>query len=199
MRKLKCTSCGAELKIDDNKEYAVCEHCRSKYKLNEDLNINIKLDDNVKDILNTGMGVAKGFSKFMFLPIIVFVIIFISIIFFAIKSESDFNKEQQKSKEEYAERTKKQKEESDKYNFNFQFINSNGTKSKFLLGYILDDVIESNKTHDRQVKLVFNGKATKDENEILDIKHNLEEDAQYEVSLNYKDGYINEIKVDKIG
>ena len=53
MKKLRCTSCGAELKVDDNKEYAVCEHCGSKYKLNEDVNINIKLDDNIKVTFNS--------------------------------------------------------------------------------------------------------------------------------------------------
>lgn len=69
MKKLRCTSCGAELKIEENKEYAICEHCGSRYKLNEDFNINIKLDDNVKDVINNSLGTVKHFSKFLLIPI----------------------------------------------------------------------------------------------------------------------------------
>ena len=27
MEKLKCTSCGGHLDVEENKEYAVCKHC----------------------------------------------------------------------------------------------------------------------------------------------------------------------------
>ena len=37
MEKLKCSSCGGNLQVEENKEYAVCDHCgakrRLKYKL----------------------------------------------------------------------------------------------------------------------------------------------------------------------
>jgi DNA-directed RNA polymerase subunit M/transcription elongation factor TFIIS len=45
MEKLKCTSCGGHLDVEENKEYAVCKHCGARYKLNEDININIKVND----------------------------------------------------------------------------------------------------------------------------------------------------------
>ena len=35
MKKLKCDNCGANLKIDDNNEYAYCEYCNLKYKFDE--------------------------------------------------------------------------------------------------------------------------------------------------------------------
>ena len=75
MEKLKCSSCGAELEVEENKEYAKCNHCGARYKLNEDLNVNIKLDDNIKEVLNNGLGTAKHVSKFFFIPIIIFIII----------------------------------------------------------------------------------------------------------------------------
>ena len=65
MRKLKCNSCGGEMTIDETKEYATCKYCGMKYKLNDDLNVNIKIDDSVKDVLNTGLSTAKHFSLFM--------------------------------------------------------------------------------------------------------------------------------------
>ena len=179
MKKLRCTSCGAELKLEENKEYAVCEHCGSKYKMNEDMNINIKMDDNVKEVINNG---TKSFSKIMLIPIVLFVIIFISIIFFAFKSKSDFTND-----------------EAEKRKFNFNFSSEIGTKSGFFLTDILDEINVSNKNNDRKITLVFNGKATTDETEIINIKHGLKDRDKYEVMVNYdSDGYVNEIKVDRI-
>lgn len=207
MKKMKCTSCGAELKVEDNKEYAVCEHCGSKYKLNEDLNVNIKIDDNVKEIIDSGLGAAKKFSKLSLIPVGLFFVVFICIIAFAIKSEVDFNERSKKTQDEYQEKADKEKEKADKVkeeakkmNFNFQFENSSGTKSTFFLKYIFDDIIESNKKNERKVALLFNGESTTDESRIIEIKHGLGDTDEFEVSINYDDdGYVNEIKVDKIG
>lgn len=207
MKKMRCTSCGAELKVKDDKEYAICEHCGSSYKLNEDVNINIKVDDNVKEVLNNGLGTAKHFSKFLLIPVGIFVLFFICGLFFAFKTEADFNKRQEKSEQEQAERQKeaddaaeKAKEETTKKNFNFQFVNAAGTTNGFHLSDTLDDIIESNKNYDRKVTLVYNGKSTTDEAEIIEIKHGLGTWDNYEVIVNKdSDGYINEIKVDKIG
>ena len=172
MEKLKCSSCGGEITVDDDKEYGTCPYCGTKYKLNQDINFNIKMDDNTKEVLSNG---AKHVSKFMFIPFIMFFVIFAFVIFsfFSFGSKGD------------------------KSSFNFQFTNDNGTKSAFFMGDILDDVIESNKTHDRKVVLVFDGKEITDESEIVSIKHSLS--GSYEVSLNYDDkGYINKIIVNKI-
>ena len=79
MKKLRCTSCGAELKVEENQEYAVCEHCGSKYKMNEDLNINIKIDDNVKDVIKSG---GKAFSKLLLIPVGIFAIGIIAVLLF---------------------------------------------------------------------------------------------------------------------
>ena len=218
MKKMRCTSCGAELKVKDDKEYAICEHCGSSYKLNEDVNINIKVDDNVKEVINNGLGTAKHFSKFMLIPVGIFVLFFICGIVFAFKSEADFNKRQEQSEQEQAERQKeeekkreeiekqakdaaeKAKEKAAKESFNFQFVNAAGTKNGFSLRGILDDVIESNKENERKVMVVYNGNSTTDESEIINIKHSLGEWTDYEVIVNKDDsGYINEIKIENIG
>ena len=204
MKKLKCSSCGAELHVEDNKEYAVCNHCGSKYKLNEDLNVNIKLDDNMKEVLNNGMGTVKNASKVMIIPFILFALIFIAIFVFGFtninKSKKSAEENREKIHEQFKEQNEiinKQQEEAKKEMFNFQFANDNGTKSAFFLESTLDEIIESNKTQDRLVTLVFNGKEVTEESEIINIKHSLKGD--YEVSFNYDDeGYINKIIVDKI-
>ena len=56
MEKLKCSSCGGEITVDDDKEYGTCPYCGTKYKLNKDVNVNIlsTLDVNVDDSLLLG-------------------------------------------------------------------------------------------------------------------------------------------------
>ena len=197
MKKLNCSSCGAELRIEENKEYAVCDHCGTKYKLNEDLNINIKLDDNVKDVINTSFGTVNKASKFMFVPIFIFVIAFSLILFIGIRSINRSRNNSEGNRKQTEEKVNKQQEEVKKDIFNFQFVNDNGTKSAFLLESTLDEIIQSNKLYNRKVTLVYNGKETTDETEIINIKHSLEGD--YEVSLDYDDeGFIYKIRVDTI-
>lgn len=196
MKELKCSSCGATLVIDENKEYATCNFCGSKYKLNEDLNININLDDSIKDVVNETLGTFNHTSRFMFVPIVIFVIIFIAIVLFGIlNTRRDIVKDN--NQQQIEERINKQKDDILKDVFNYQFSNANGTKSAFFLTSIFDDIIQSNKIYDRKVILVFNGKEMTDENEIIDVKHTL--DGNYEVSVDYdEDGYIYRIRVDKI-
>ena len=197
MEKLRCSSCGAELQVEENKEYAICNHCKSRYKLNEDLNVNIKLDDNMKEVLNNSLGTAKHFSTFMLIPIIIFVIVFILIFFFAFTNINKTKETIDNNKNQIEEQIDKQQDSVKKEFFNFQFSNDNGTKSAFFLESTLDEIIQSNKIYDRKVMLVFNGTETMDETEIINIKHSL--DGNYEVSFNYdEDGYINKIIVDII-
>ena len=178
MEKLKCSSCGGHLEIEENKEYATCKYCGARYKLNEDLNINIKLDDNMKEIINSSLGTVQHFSKFAIIPI---AIIFVMAAFIIITIATSFNSSNN----------------GDKNMFNIHLEHDGGTKSAFFLSSTLDDIIQSNKTHNRKVALVFEGKETTDEKEIIDIKHSLS--GTYEVSINYDDdGYVNKIIVDKI-
>lgn len=175
MEKLKCTSCGGEINVDSDKEYGTCPYCGTKYKLKKDVNLNIKLDDNMKEVLNNGFGMFGRFSKFMFIPIIGFiVIIFIAIAF----SFFDFHND------------------VDKDSFNFQFSLVSGTKNAFFVDSTIDKVIESNNTHDRKVALVFEDKETTDKSEILDIKHSLS--GTYEVSLEYENGYVSKVVLEKV-
>jgi len=178
MEKLKCSSCGGHLEIEENKEYAKCKYCGARYKLNEDLNVNIKLDDNMKEILNNGFGTVQKFSKFAIIPM---AIIFVIATFIIITIATSFNSSSDGSKNM----------------FNIHLEHQGGTKSAFFLESTLDDIIQSNKTHNRKVALVFEGKETTDEKEIIDIKHSLS--GTYEVSINYDDkGYVNKIIVEKI-
>ena len=80
MEKLKCTSCGGNLEVEENKEYAVCSHCGAKYKLNKDLNVNIRLDENMKDIVNKGVEVQDKFVKPTAIEIVVIITLIVVLI-----------------------------------------------------------------------------------------------------------------------
>lgn len=218
MEKLKCSSCGGHLQVEDNKEYAVCDHCGAKYKLNEDLNINIKLDDNMKEVLNTGLGIMNKSTKYMVVPAVIF-FCFILIVMVATTIESNrsrrnaierqkemqesmkesqelFNEEFEKGQEKINENMKSIEDESDKDMFNLQFELKNGTQNAFFLKSTLDEIIRSNNKYDRKVTLVINGIETTNEQEIVSIKQSL--DGDYEVSISYgDDGYVNKVIVNK--
>ena len=210
MKKMRCTSCGAELKVDENKEFAVCEHCGSSYKLNEDVNINFKMDDNTKEMINQGLGHAKKMSKVMLIPFFVVLTLVVCGFIFSFvnmaesrkdakERQNEIREEMENGKKEAEEVAQKAEEESKKYSFNFQFVSAAGTEYGNQVEHTLDDIIESNKNYDRKVTLVFGGESTTDEARIIEIKHGLGSWDKYEVVVNKDaDGYINEIKVDKV-
>lgn len=113
MEKLRCSSCGGVLEVDEDKEYAKCPYCGSKYKLNQDMNINIKLDDNMKEVMTEQLGMVKRSSKFIFLPIIVFILVTATFITIGVKMNRHSNNDYEKS------------------SFNNQFENDGGKKTHF--------------------------------------------------------------------
>ena len=181
MKKLNCTSCGGHLEVESNNEYAFCRYCGARYKLNENLDINFKVDDSVKDVLKGGFRAFKFVSKMALIPIFLFFIAFIVVTLSVFKIIGSEGFQEQRQKE----------------TFNVKFVNGNGTNQAMIVKRTLDNIIQSNKTNTRQITLVYEGKSITGENEIIDIKHSL--DGEYEVSYKYNDsGYIKEIKVDKI-
>ena len=75
MQILKCESCKGNIEIDDDKEFATCPFCHAKYKLNETKNLYIKLDDNTKELLQSGMQHVGKFSKLALIPFFFAIII----------------------------------------------------------------------------------------------------------------------------
>ena len=207
MEKLKCNSCGGEMTIDESKEYATCKYCGMKYKLNDDLNVNIKIDDSVKDVLNTGLSTAKHFSLFMLFPIIVFIIIIATAIIFTFKTSNEnkdfFNDAEEKINNMYDDIKNNNEVDVDiddvsKARFNLYFTNQNGTQYKMLVENLLDHIIDSNKKYNRKIVLVYGDISTTDENEIINIKHKLDK-TKYEVRIDYdSDGYVNKITLEDI-
>lgn len=178
MEKLKCDNCGGKLIVDEKGEYAYCEYCDYKYKLKKDVDLNIKLDDSVKSVFKP---VAHAGAITMIVSVIIAVIVFGMIIFFAVNMFTD----------------SKKPDEFDIRRFNSSYEMSAGTNTGFMLSGVLDDVVTNNKKDEEHIiKVTYNGKTTKKESEIIAIKDSLSTFNNYEVSYNYgKDKFINEVVI----
>ena len=181
MKKLRCESCNGDLTVDDKKEFATCNYCGTKYKLNDDMTINIKFDDTTKEVLNTGLKAGKTIAKAMIIPLIIFAIVFVTVVVLIVKgavsSSNNF----------------------DKSRFNNQFIFKNGTQYKTFVDTLIDDINESNKKNDKhQVVLVYKDKEVTSSDDLVNLKHSLK-NMKYEVIFNYDDkGYINKIVIEDV-
>lgn len=84
--------------------------------------------------------------------------------------------------------------------FNRTFENEVGTQATIFVKSALDEVNKNNKKNNGHIISVeYNDKTTTDENEIIQIKHSLDEWGKYEVSIDYDDdGYVNKVKIQDI-
>lgn len=204
MKKLKCESCGAKLKIKENNEYAICEYCGVEYKLNE--NVNVDIGENMQQTLkNTG----KFMSKVSMLYIIIFGIIFLTIFGFIIFNNvkffrraekiEDYNNSAINIKNDLTDNVEEKISESDIRSFNITFEMYSGTESKFFVENLLDKIVTNNKTNkERVINVVYNEISITDAEKIIDLKHSLE-DKDYEVVLDYDEiGFVYQIRIEDI-
>ena len=207
MKQLKCDSCGANLEVNDNEEYAKCPYCKAEYKLKDDKNINININDNSKEAINNGIDSAKKVSIVFFIVFgIIAVLVFSGVVFFitTIINQVDKNtKDADKTINSIFEKAKKEtdaedsKFEIDSFNDNFEMYS--GTQTKSLLSSLLDEVVTSNKKNsDKLITVIYNDKQTTNPDEVIAIKNSLNDDSsvKYEVILDYSDkGYVNKVTI----
>ncbi len=212
MEKLKCESCGANLEIDENKEYATCPYCNLKYKLKKDNNLNIKLelDEDTKETIKKGGKtlLKLGISHFIIVSTIAIIVIG-GIIFGIVKLFNTATKTYEDTKKEIRENktndsssdnnlneydSMKQKIEVSSFNSKYELYS--GKQNKHLLKTIFDSVATNNsKNIDKKITIVCSGVHTSDPEEITDLYDKLE-DKEYEIKLDYDDnGYVNKITI----
>ena len=204
MKKLKCTSCGGDMSVDEKNEYAVCKYCNTKYKLNEDINVNINVDEDLKNAISSGISSVGKSAKFIFIPIIIFavigMIIFLTTFISNRKHIDDFSDTVKENMDENIEENVNEMISSAEIgSYNNAIEMYSGTESKFFVDSLLDKIVTSNKKNaDRLITVVYGEYSTSDPYEIVNLKHSLE-DGDYEVSLDYdKDGFINRVTLQKL-
>lgn len=94
----------------------------------------------------------------------------------------------------------RRRSESEKSSFNYSFEKYSGTKRKFWINYLLDDVVTNNKTNsDQLITVVYGDINTTDPDQIIDIKHSIKENKDYEIVLDYdEDGWVYVVNIRNI-
>ncbi|MEE3343122.1 MAG: hypothetical protein VZS44_03430 [Bacilli bacterium] len=90
-------------------------------------------------------------------------------------------------------------EEFDKDSFNMDFEHHTGTESSTSVGWLLDDVITSNKKNkEKLITVVFGSTTTSDPEEIKNLKKQLTKN-KYEISVDYDEkGFVNKITIEEL-
>jgi hypothetical protein len=185
MKKLKCEECGGHLTVDEKGEYATCEYCNTKYKLNEDQTIVIKLDKGEKKlpkITPMSQEEIKNLDKAFLVPAliigaigIIFIVIVVFLITTGIKNTS-------------------------KEAFNSKYRNDSGYQSCLFITDTIDNIVTNNKTQKKHLIAVkYNDKETTNPDEIKNIKKEACSNVwkYYEISFDYdKNGYINVMNIE---
>ena len=178
MKKLKCEDCGGHLTVEENGEFAKCEFCDTRYKLNDDKTVIVKIEDDAKKVTPLTPEQQAHFDKTM--NISSFIIIFVVLVLFAgigFVAVSQVGKENTKM-------------------FNRPYENQVGKNSGFFIESMLSDVITNNKTNKKhQITVIYKDYKSADPEVIEEIK-NLTDSSfkNYEVSLDYDNkGYVNTI------
>ena len=182
MKKLKCESCGGDIEVDGNKEFATCPFCQTKYQLNEKKEIYIRMDEDIK---KAALGAFNRSQKVGKVIGIVFAIIFLFTAGFI-----GYNFYQQTSGTS----------SFDIKRFNSKFEFYKGTKDSTSVSRLLDEVVTNNKTNKRKITVVFGDVKTDDPDQIVKIKKDLKDmlSAEYEVGIDYDDkGFAEKVTIEE--
>jgi len=216
-KQVTCKYCHTSFMIDDEVQHVQHDNMyESGYEF-EKGRMQAQSDKEIEDSIND-MKPSSMHSILSMIIIIAFIAIFVSVfivIFREVKYGIDMNKKaqeqfsssfstSQKIVESQIEETQneinKRRSESEKSSFNYTFEKNSGTKRKFWINYLLDDVVTNNKTNSEQlITVVYGDINTTDPDQIIDIKHSIKENKDYEIVLDYdEDGYVNVVNIRNI-
>lgn len=187
MKKLKCETCGANLQIDEKKEFGYCEYCQTKYKLNDEVKVNVKIDkpELVMPELPRSFIIMRAFV-FVFIAIVAFIIFYQSFSMFSSIKENHI---------EYTNPTETRNHKREYYNSVLELYA--GSQTEFFTNAILEEVITNNKTSEYKTEVIYGDIKTTNPDEITVIKKKIEK-GTYEVSLDYdKDSYVKSVTITK--
>lgn len=161
-------------------------------------------EESKRKIKKTAKSIAIGYVLFV-------IFIFAMFMGIAIFMFSSFNKTRKSMMDDFNQKSTTMQEDynsqvnnmMDSYNvsaFNNGIKSMQGTQSKFMLSSYLDKIVTSNKTNSNHIITVtYSETATTSEDGIVGIKHSLNDNSKYEVSLGYDaNGYINKVTIKDI-
>lgn len=197
MKQLTCKSCGAAIDIEDNNTFGKCPYCGAKYKLNEDIRVNVGIDEDVKEIIKNG---SKEFSKTFKTSLFIFLVVFILFLIIFIITLFKQHNAMDKINHNFNNKIEAQVSSAEISSFNSALEMYSGTQSKFFIESALDIVVTKNKKNeDKLITVVYDENITTIPSEIVEIKHNLTNNYKYEISYDYDSvGFINKMTIEKL-
>ena len=214
-KNVTCKYCNTTFAIDDEIQHVKYDDMyESGYEFEKG---RIKAQKEAEDIEDDEEGmpdelkntITKSFKTtgiFMSIFTIIFIALFISVFVFiayqaihindSITSDDTWSSFKFPSTD-FSESQKSVDNEFEKRSFNNKFERYTGTKNKFWINSLLDDVITNNKTNSEHlITVIYNESVTDSPDQIVNIKHTIVDGKDYEVLLDYnEDGFINKVTI----
>lgn len=203
LKELKCKNCGATLEVEENAQQVKCKFCNTTFAVEDAYTDGYKYEkgrlkaqneqlekhmENAKGILAP---VGKVFAAHYIITAVVGIVIFLIIAIIGISMVFSFNKDKDNIKnnnDAVVEDMENFMSEFDIRVFNNNFEMYKGTEYGSSVGRLLDEISTNNKKNAKnQVTVVFKETTTKDPEEMKNIKKQLGDWTEYEVSFDYND------------
>lgn len=203
LKELNCKNCGATLEVEENATQVKCKFCNTTFAVEDAYTDGYKFEkgklqaqsehfeksmEQVNDFLNNNP-IAKIHKKMSIIITIIFVVIFVMVLIGIISTSVSQNKMRDKINDDsIINDMNDYMSDFDIKVFNNQFEMYKGTEYGSSVGRLLDEVSTNNKKNaDNQVTVVFKETTTKDPEEMKNIKKQLGDWTEYEVSFEYND------------
>ena len=197
LKELKCKNCGAKLEIEDNVKKITCKYCNTEFSVEDAYNNGYNFEkgrmkaqiEQLEEINNIMMNnpIFKNFfpSKNLFIiPVVISIIIFLSIFIFIITSITSMN-----NIDSF---------EVDRFNNSFEIYV--GTNNGLQVSSLIDEVQTNNrKNKDKLIEFEYKDVKTKNPDEIIKIKKDLDDWTNYEITFEYdKNGMIDYVLMEEV-
>ena len=194
---LKCKNCGAKLKIEDNVKKVTCKYCNTEFSVEDAYNDGYNFEkgrmkaqtEQLEEINNimTNNPIFKNFFQSehsVIIPAVISIIIFLSIYIFITTSLKSMN-----SIDSF---------EVERFNNSLEIYV--GTNNGIQVSNLIDEVQTNNrKNKDKLIEFEYKDVKTKNPDEIIKIKKDLDDWSNYEITFEYnEDGIINYVLMEEV-
>ena len=203
LKELNCKNCGASLKVEENATQVKCEFCHTTFAIEDAYTDGYKYEkgrlkarnEHMEKQMENAKGILGPFGKIFaahyIITAVVGIVIFLVVAITAITMMFSFNKDSDTSSkrdDDVVEDMKDIMSEFDIRIFNNELEMYKGATFGSSIGRLLDEISTNNKNNvNTQVTVVYKEITTKDPEEIRNIKNQLGDWNEYEVTFEYND------------
>ncbi len=181
----KCPNCGAKIKLDLDKKIYHCQYCRYDIILEDE-----KGNKTTEIPYDELFAKSKSIGKILIIPIVIFAIIFITIMVIVV---SNFFKMDDELLDNFTNQVSVQ-------SFNV-YIDETGVLYGSTIANLLDHVQKNMENYDKHITIVYNDEIVSGDDAIFDliVEVDLDSFAEYTIRNDKdEDGYINKVIIEKV-